>query len=65
MQQWWWAMVPMVAASIGYVIRRAFEKRRRSEGLKRRLQALALHQGLKRAGLSMSDLDKVEKSAAD
>jgi hypothetical protein len=65
MQQWWWAIVPMAGASIGYVLRRALEKRRRSEGLKRRLRALALHQGLKRAGLSMSDLDKLEKSAAD
>ena len=54
-----------MTASTGYVLRRALEKRRRSEGLRRRLQALGLHQGLKRAGLSMSDLDKVEESAAD
>ena len=65
MQQVWLAIVAVIAPAIGYIVKRWIERRRRSEALKRRLQALALHQGLKREGLSMSDLDRIERQAGE
>lgn len=63
---WDWLVVafPMVIAAAGYVLKRWIERRGRSERLKRRLQALALHKGLKREGLSIEDLDRLEDKAA-
>jgi hypothetical protein len=65
MQQWWWAAIPIMAGGVGYLVRRFLERRRRAEALKRKLQALALHQGMKREGLSMQDLEQVEREAAN
>jgi hypothetical protein len=51
--------VAPLLASVGYLVRRIIERRRRGETLKRRLQALALWQGLQRTGLSARDLDRL------
>ena len=51
------------ACCSGLVLRRWLERRRRSEGLRLKLQALALHQGLRRAGLSLEDLERIEDRA--
>lgn len=59
MQQWLIALVSPALAAAGYLGRRWLEGRRRSEVLKRRLQALALHQGMERTGLSLKDLDQL------
>ena len=64
-QDWWLVFVPMAAAALGFLVRRAIERRRQSEGLKRKLQALALHQGMKAQGLSFSDLAEIESKAAN
>lgn len=63
MQQWWWATVPIILGGVGYLLRRWLERRHKSEGLRRKLQALALHQGLKRAGLSLEELERLERRA--
>jgi hypothetical protein len=65
MQQWWWSVVPMGVLAVGYAVRRCIERRRRSEGLKRKLQALALYVGLKRAGLTIEDLSTLEHEAGE
>ncbi len=65
MQQWWLALAPVIVGGVGYLARRWFERRRRSEGLKQKLQALALHAGLRREGLTLEDLRKLERKAAD
>lgn len=59
MQNWWVMAVASALAGAGYLLRRLIEGRRRSETLKRRLQALALHQGMERTGLSLKDLDQL------
>lgn len=59
MASWWIAAVGPMLAGIGYLIRRLLEGRRRGETLKRRLQALALWQGMKRTGLTVRDLDRL------
>lgn len=59
MQSWWIAGVAPVLAGLGYLIRRALEGRRRGETLKRRLQALALFQGMRRTGLTLRELDRL------
>ena len=64
MQQWWLASVPFAMGAVGYLARRWIEQRRRGEGLKRKRQALALFQGMKRAGLSLDDLDEIERDAS-
>jgi hypothetical protein len=64
MQHWWWAAIPIIAGGLGYLARRFLERRHRAEALKRKLQALALHQGMKREGLSMQDLERVEREAS-
>lgn len=61
MQSWWIAALAPVLAGLGYLVRRAIEGRRRDETLKRRLQALARWQGMKRAGLSLEELDQLGK----
>ena len=61
MQSWWIAAVAPLLAGLGYLVRRIIERRRRGETLKRRLQALALWQGLQRTGLSVRDLDQLGK----
>jgi hypothetical protein len=58
MQQCWWATIPIIAGGLGYLARRFLE------ALKRKLQALALHQRMKREGLSMLDLEQIEREAA-
>jgi Arc/MetJ-type ribon-helix-helix transcriptional regulator len=63
MQYGWWGTIPVVLAAVGYLLRRWLERRRRSEGLRLKLQALALHQGLRRAGLSLEDLERIEDRA--
>jgi len=65
MQQWWIGLAAGAATAVGYIIRRWIEKRGRSEGLRRRLQALSLLQGMKREGVSMKDLERIEREAAD
>jgi len=57
--EWIFATVAPVLAGLGYLVRRALEGRRQGETLKRRLQALALWQGMKRTGLSVRDLDQL------
>ena len=66
MQRWWWAAISIIAGGLGYLARRFLERRRRGEALKlkRKLQALALHQGMRREGLSMQDLEQSEREAA-
>lgn len=64
MQDWWVIPVPIVAAGFGYWIRRIVEGRRRSEALKRKLQALALYQGMARARVSMRDLERIERDTS-
>jgi hypothetical protein len=59
MHSWWIVAMAPVLAGLGYLTRRAIEGRRRSEKLKRRLQALALLQGMKRAGLTVRELDQM------
>ena len=61
MQSWWIAALAPVLAGLGYLVRRGIEGRRRDETLKRRLQALARWQGMKRAGLSLEELDQLGK----
>lgn len=65
MQQWWWAFAPILAAVLGYVARRWIERRRRAEGLKRKLQALALYQGMSKQGVTFDDLARIERRAGD
>lgn len=65
MQQWWWPIISLAVAGAGYVIRRLFERRRRSEALKRKLQALGLHIGMRREGLTLEDLDRLEHKAGN
>ena len=64
MQDAWLVAASLGLGAIGYVGRRWIEGRRRSECLKRKLQALALHQGMGKAGPSIADLDKIERDAA-
>lgn len=64
MQQWWIGAATAVAAALGYLAKRWLERRRRSEGLSRRLQALALLRSMKREGISMKELDQIERDAA-
>lgn len=59
MQTWWMVVVAPVLAAVGYVLRRLIEGRRRGETLKRRLQALALWQGMRRTGLTLGELDRL------
>lgn len=65
MQQWWWSVVPIAVGAVGFLARRWIERRRRSEGLKRKLQALALHVGLRREGLTLDDLRSLERKAGE
>lgn len=65
MQQWWLAVATGLAASIGYLVKRWVERRARDEGLKRRLQALSLLRGMRREGISMRDLQQIEREAAE
>ena len=55
----WMVVAGPVLAGMGYLLRRWIEGRRRGETLKRRLQALALLQGMRRTGLTLSDLDRL------
>jgi hypothetical protein len=64
MENWWWTILPIVLAGLGYLAKRWIERRRRSEALRRKLQALALHQGMVRAGVNLSDLERIEREAA-
>ena len=64
MQDGWLVAATAGLGVIGYLIKRWIEGRRRGEGLKRKLQALALHQGMEKAGLSLADLDAIERDAA-
>ena len=59
MQAWWIAMVAPLMAGAGYLLRRLIEGRRRGETLKRRLQTLALFQGMRRTGLTLRELDQL------
>ena len=63
MQSWWIAVVAPVLAGVGYLCRRLIEGRRRGERLQRRLQALALLQGMRRTGLTAHDLDRLSDDA--
>lgn len=65
MQQWWWSLAPVGLGAVGFLLKRWIEGRRRSEGLKRKLQALALHAGLRREGLTMDDLATLERKAGE
>lgn len=65
MQQWWLAVAPLAVGAAGYLARRWIERRRRSEGLKRKLQALALHIGMHREGLTIHDLERIEREAGE
>ena len=55
---------PLALAAIGYVFKRWLEHRGRSEALKRKLQTLSLHHGMKRAGLSLNELEQLERDAS-
>lgn len=59
MEQWWVAAVVPVLAGLGYLLRRLIEGKRRGETLRRRLQALALFNGMRRSGLTLRDLDEL------
>lgn len=59
MQTWWMVVAGPVLGGVGYLVRRSLEGRRRGETLKRRLQALALVQGMRRTGLTVSELDRL------
>lgn len=59
MQGWWMVVVGPALAGMGYLVRRLLEGRRRGETLKRRLQALALLQGMRRTGLTLRELDRL------
>jgi len=64
MQQWWIGAATAAAAAVGYLLKRWIERRRRSEDLMRRLQALALIKGMRREGISMMELERIEREAA-
>ena len=64
MQQWWIGAATAVVAALGYLAKRWLERRGRAEGLNCRLQALALIRGMKREGISMKELEQVERDAA-
>ena len=55
----WMAVAAPALAGVGYLVRRWIEGRRRSERLKRRLQALALWQGMRRTGVTVGELDRL------
>ncbi len=61
MQNWWVVVVGPAIAGMGYILRRLIEGRRRGEILKRRLQALALFQGMRRTGLTLRELDRLDE----
>ena len=63
MQQWWLALVPIAAASVGFFAKRHFEQSSKAEALKRRLDALALLRGLRQERATMDDLDRIERDA--
>lgn len=65
MQQWWIGVATLATAALGYLLRRWIERRSRSEGLSRRLKALALMRGMKREGVSMDDLERIEREATE
>jgi hypothetical protein len=47
--------------SAGYLLRRWLEHRAESEALKRMLLTVSLHQSMRRAGVSIADLDRLER----
>jgi len=59
MQSWWIAAAGRVLAGLAYFARRVIEGRRRWETLKRRLQALALVRGMRRAGVTIDELEQL------
>lgn len=63
MQNWWMVLLAPGLAAAGYLARRLIEGRRRSETLRRRLQALALLNGMKRSGHTLRDLDRLSDDA--
>lgn len=65
MQQWWWPLMPMALTAVGYVATRLIEGRRQSERLKRKLDALALHRGMKKQGVTLEELSHLERQASD
>ncbi len=65
MEQWWLALVPIVAAAAGYLARRLIEGKPREEALVRRLRALSLLRGMRRERLTLEDLDRVERDAIE
>lgn len=65
MQQWWFSLAPMALMAIGYVFARFIERRPQSEGLKRKLDALALHRGMKKQGVTLVELSNLERRASD
>ena len=65
MQDWMLIVAPLALGSVGYLLRRWLERRRASEALKQRLQTLSLYQGLQRTGLSLDDLDRIQRRAVE
>jgi len=65
MQQWWIGAATAAAAGIGYLVKRWIERRRPSEALTRRLKALELLRGMKREGVSMAELEQIERQARE
>ena len=59
MQNWLMVILAPAMAGAGYLLRRLIEGRSRGETLKRRLQALALIHGMRRTGLTLSELDRL------
>ena len=65
MQEWMLIVAPVALAGAGYLLRRWLERRRASEALKQRLQTLSLYQGLQRTGLTLNDLDRIQREAIE
>lgn len=63
MQEWHLSLMAIVAGAAGYILRRLIERRGRSEGLKRRLQAVALLRAMRRERVTMEELETVEQEA--
>lgn len=54
-----------MVAAVSYIAKRWIERRDRSEGLSRRLKALTLLREMKREGVSMGDLERIERDASE
>ena len=53
--------MPLAIGAVGYLLRRWLERRAKNEALRRKLQTLSLYQGMKRTGLSVAELDQLER----